>query len=530
MTEGRRLHVSFPLAGAAMVLLLLIGAGVAYVMVRNSGIAGSAPGEPERATVMDQGRPAGTPPPNSQGASGAPRSDVVVTLTKEAIERSGIRLTQVSLQTGTGTLRLPGVVEPNAYRQVAVTPVVGGRVVGVSVQLGDRVRKGQSIAQVYSPELADARARYVSAKAMLDAHDRELQRTQKLVDIGAASRQELERIQAEHAAQTADVESAQARLQLLGVDVNATSSSMDQASATTNVAAPIDGVVTERLVNTGLNVDPSTRLFVIVDLSNVWVVAEVYERDLQRVRVGARAAVTTTVFPDRPTEGTVSFIDPQFSAATRTAKVRVEVANPLGDLRLGMYADVAVESAGGAQMLAVPMAAVQSVGDRQVVYVASSSDSGKFIEREVRLGRIVGEQVEVLEGLSTGDSIVSEGSFYVRAEAERLGLRGTTPPAADTRQSTLPPPGSTEVQTANVAVTEKGFEPDRISLRAGRPARLTFVRSTDNTCGTEVVFPSLGIERTLPLNEPVNIEFTPSAGEISFACGMNMFKGAVVAK
>jgi multidrug resistance efflux pump len=105
-------------------------------------------------------------------------------------------------------------------------------VVRVSAQLGDRVRRGQALAEVYSPELAEARAKYTAAKAMLDAHDRELQRAQKLVEIGAASRQELERIHAEHAAQTAEVESARARLQLLGA-------APDQATATKADSATI---------------------------------------------------------------------------------------------------------------------------------------------------------------------------------------------------------------------------------------------------------------------------------------------------
>jgi plastocyanin domain-containing protein len=89
--------------------------------------------------------------------------------------------------------------------------------------------------------------------------------------------------------------------------------------------------------------------------------------------------------------------------------------------------------------------------------------------------------------------------------------------------------GPQDIQAAKIAVTEKGFEPDRVNLRAGRPARLTFVRTTDKTCGTEVVFPSLNIKRALPLNEPVAIDFTPSkAGDVTFACGMNMLKGVVV--
>jgi membrane fusion protein, heavy metal efflux system len=419
MTEEHRLQISPVVATIAVLSMLLVGAGGMYFLMRDGRIP--------VATSVD------TPNVTTQQPSAAPAvergsemlPDVVVPLTREAAERAGIVLSQVTTQAVTDSLRLPGVVEPNAYRQVSVTPLVGGRVVSVSAQLGDRVRKGQSIAQVYSPEVAEARTKYVAVKAMLDAHDRELQRTEKLVEIGAASRQELERIHAEHAAQTAEVESARSRLQLLGANVDGNSASMSQESATANVPAPIDGVVTERLANVGLNVDPSTKLFTVVDLSNVWIVADVYERDLQRVREGTRATVTTTAYPDRPLEGRVSFIDPQLNTGTRTAKIRVEVPNPRGDLRLGMYTDVAIAAVGTASVLSVPKEAVQSVGDRQFVYLPSPNDPTKFIEREVRLGRALGDQVEVLAGVSAGDSVVSKGSFFVRAEAERLGLRSS---------------------------------------------------------------------------------------------------------
>jgi RND family efflux transporter MFP subunit len=518
MTDGRRLHVSPAVAAAAVLSMLIVGAGGTYLLMRSSRTPAHTP-------PAGGAAPLGVPETPS-----APRADVVVTLSKEAADRVGIDVTPVSSGTATDTLRVPGIVEPNAYRQVTVTPLVGGRVVRVAVQLGDRVRKGQPIAQVYSPELAEARTKYVAARAMLDAHDRELQRTEKLVQIGAASRQELERIHAEHAAQTAEVESARSRLQLLGAQGDASASSTPQENATTNVPAPIDGVVTERLANVGLNVDPTMKLFTIVDLSNVWVVADVYERDLPLVREGARATVTTSAYPARPLEGRVSFIDPQLNATARTAKVRVEVSNPRSELRLGMYTDVAIQSPGTSVALAIPRDAVQSVGDSQVVYISSANDPGKFIERDVRLGRTVGNLVEVLEGLSAGDSVVSKGSFFVRAEAERLGLRGPRASSADG----APAPRAlvrSPVQAARIAVTEKGFEPDKVSLRAGAPAQLTFVRTTDKTCGTEVVFPSLNVKRTLPLNEAVVIEFTPSkTGDIAFACGMNMLKGVIVVR
>lgn len=306
MSGESRLNVSRGVAAATVLSVLLIGAGGTYLVMRDraaragrttsmSGSEASAP-----APTATSPRTAGEPAPSASAErSGESLPEVVVSMTKEAVERAGIGVTSVSTQAMTDELRLPGIVEPNAYRQVSVTPLVGGRVVRVSAQLGDRVRRGQSIAQVYSPELAEARTKYVAARAMLEAHDRELQRTQKLVEIGAASRQELERIHAEHAAQTAEVESARSRLQLLGAaDLDETASSNRDASATTNVPAPMDGVITERLVNMGLNVEPATKLFTIVDLSSVWIIADAYERDLHRIRDGARAVVTTKAYPD----------------------------------------------------------------------------------------------------------------------------------------------------------------------------------------------------------------------------------------
>jgi RND family efflux transporter MFP subunit len=387
------------------------------------------------------------------------------------------------------------------------------------------------MAQIYSPPLAEAQTRYVSVRAMLDAHDRELQRTEKLVEIGSASRQELERIHAEHASQTAAVQTARAELELLGLPPSAIAAldSGKSVDATSDVPAPLDGVVTERAANIGLNVDPSTKLFTVIDLASVWVVGEVYERDFSRVHVGSAAAVTTPAYPSLTLRGRVSYIDPQVSPATRTAKLRVEVPNPRGDLRLGMYADVAITGDSASSVVLIPRTAVQNVGSRAVVYLANAKEPGRFTEREVVLGVGSGDRVEVTRGVQPGDLVVTNGSFALRAERERLGLRprsGTSPnspaPAAGADQSEA-------IQSVRVAVTEQGFDPARLTLQAGVPARLIVTRTTDNTCGTEIAVPSLGVKRELPLNTPVTIDFTPAtAGDIAFACGMNMLKGVIV--
>jgi len=196
-----------------------------------------------------------------------------------------------------------------------------------------------------------------------------------------------------------------------------------ETDPTTDVPAPIDGIVTERSANVGLNVEPATKVFTVVDLSSVWVVGALYESDFSRVRVGSQASVTTKADPGVVRRGRVSYIDPQVSADSRTARVRVEVPNPRRELRLGMYADIEVAASANEQAVMIPRVAVQTVDDRQMVYVAASGASGKFIEREVRLGDVSGEDVEVLSGVQQGDQVVAKGSFFVRAERERLGLR-----------------------------------------------------------------------------------------------------------
>jgi RND family efflux transporter MFP subunit len=295
----------------------------------------------------------------------------------------------------------------------------------VLVNLGAHVSRGQTMASVFSPELAEAQTRFIAASAELQAHERELARTEKLVQIGSASRQELERLHAEHTAQLTTVGSARSRLELLGMSRQAIDGLTSGKSGSTNIGvpAPITGVVTERDANPGLNVEPSAKMFTVVDLSTVWIVANLYENDFSRVRVGDRAAIGSAAYPDLKLQGTVSYIDPTVSTETRTAKLRIEVPNPRQELRLGMLAEVQVETTDKTAVTVVPKNSVQNVADRSFVYLAKHDAWTQFAEREVRLGVQSGEHVQVLSGLRPGDRVVAEGSFFLRAERERLGLR-----------------------------------------------------------------------------------------------------------
>jgi RND family efflux transporter MFP subunit len=371
--------------------------------------APSMPGMPGMAASGGQ-----KPSPNTDDA-------VEVTLTPEALERAGIKVAEVKSQPSTAAVTVPGTIMSNAYRDTKVGALVGGIVRQVTVELGASVRRGQSLSVIFSSELADAQMKYLSMRAMLEADRQKLERTQKLVALGSASRQELEEVTAVHASRETEVAAAGQRLQLLGLtpDRVAKLTSAAQIVSEVIVPAPTDGLVIARAVNPGQVVNAGQELFVVTDLSTVWAIGDLYERDFPRVRVGAPAAVAIPSMPGRTLKGRVAYIDPRVDLATRTAKVRVEVPNPAGDLRLGMFVTVNFETGSTERVTVVPRAAIQMIGERPVVYVAAEGEEGKFTERTVKLGIPVGDSMQVLDGLKPGEKVVSEGSFFLRAEATR---------------------------------------------------------------------------------------------------------------
>src|SRR5436309_141807 len=190
------------------------------------------------------------------------------------------------------------------------------------------------------------------------------------------------------------------------------------------VASPADGLVIARSVNPGQVINAGQELFVVTDLSTVWIIGDLYERDFSRVRVGSPVTITLPSMPDRSVTGRVAYIDPRVDPATRTAKVRVEVPNRGGDLRLGMFVTMSIRTGTTERITVVPRAAVQTIGDRSVVYVPAEGEEGKFVERAVKVGPPAGEFVPILNGLKPGDKVVTDGSFYLRAEAARTRSGG----------------------------------------------------------------------------------------------------------
>src|SRR3989441_2560390 len=387
---------------SAAVILLLVGAAAGVVW---SARRGSADGRTQPTVPTGDARPPSAsasggsmPRMPGMGAQGGPAEQtkaeepVEVSLTPEAVERTGIKLAEVKSQASGSGLTVPGTVMSNAYRDTKVNALVGGIVRQVAVELGASVRRGEPLAVIFSAELADAQMKYLSMRAMLEADHKKLERTQKLVTLGSASRQELEEVTAVHTGHETEVAAARQRLLLLGLssDRVATLETAAQVVSEVTVPSPADGLVISRTVKPGQVVNAGQELFIVTDLSTVWMIGDLYERDFPRVRVGSPATVTIASMPGRTLKGSVAYIDPRVDAATRTAKVRVEVPNRGGDLRLGMFVTVSFETGAAERIIVVPRAAVQTMGDRAVVYIPVNGEEGKFIERAVKLGAQIG--------------------------------------------------------------------------------------------------------------------------------------------
>ena len=260
-----------------------------------------------------------------------------------------------------------------------------------------------------------------STNAELEAEHKKLVRTQELVRLGAASRQELEEIEANHQVHAAHVEEARQKLLLLGLDDGQIADVAAGRKASTNIAisSPLDGVVTARNVNLGQVVTTAQDLLTVTDLSSVWVEANLLENDFGAVHVGTPATITTPAYAGRQYRGVVSYIDPQVDPQTRTTKVRVAVDNLALALRLGMYMDVLFANTAGGTVPVVPKQAIQAIGPTSVVFIPVEGEPGRFLQRAVKIGEEASGGVRVLDGLKPGEAVVTDGSFLLRAEALR---------------------------------------------------------------------------------------------------------------
>ncbi|HET9594944.1 MAG TPA: efflux RND transporter periplasmic adaptor subunit [Anaeromyxobacteraceae bacterium] len=346
--------------------------------------------------------PAGKP-------GGAPPGLVPLEIGAERTQLMGMRTAKVTRQRLAPQLRTVGFVSANESHLAIVAARFTGWVESLEVtQTGQKVEKGQVLATVYSPELLTAQQVYINAAKWADKQG---------ATGGAAIGGSLD----------AD---ARKRLELLGIareDIVRVGQA-GQPQLALPLRAPVAGYVARKAALPGLYLQPGTELFQIADLSSVWVVADVYERDMSRVRVGQGAQLLLSAYPGESFAGRVQFIYPAVNPESRTLQARMEFRNPGLRLKPGMFGDVviALDATDG---LAVPSDAVVDTGEVQYVFV--SRPGGRFEPRVVRLGARGDGKVQVLEGLAEGDAVVTSANFLVDSESRlRAAVEGFAPAAA----------------------------------------------------------------------------------------------------
>jgi len=345
----------------------------------------------------------------------------LVRLPPDEVTRSGVTVEPVQ-RTAFRTYRtFPGVVQPNENALANITTLVRGRVAEVHADLGQMVKAKQLLAVLHSGDLGLAQSAYLKARARRHVAEQAYQRAQFLYKEKVIGQAEAQRREGEMISIRAEAQEALEGLRLLGMDDKEIRSLERTQTIRSQVpiVAPFAGRVIARDLTKGELVETTHKLFVVADLSMVWVVANVSEKDISYVQRAAAVPnqpveVHVTAYPHETFKGTVAYVGDVLDTATRTMQVRLILENPTGHLKPEMFATIRVLSEPAADVLVVPEAAVQHDRDRSFVFV--QKEPGVFESRTIKLGEKNGTFAEILDGVQEGEVVVKEGAFTLKSE------------------------------------------------------------------------------------------------------------------
>lgn len=356
-----------------------------------------------------------------------------VRLSPELQKTAGLQIANVERRNVPLTFRVNGRLVADEEKTHKAGAVTDGRVVKVFVNIGDRVQKGQVLARLHSHDIHESRSAYQKAKVELTRLEtqrsfaqRNRDRIRRLLDLKAASQEQFDHAENELKNAGANIDSARLEVQRTRqhleefLEVSADdppghkTGEFDHDDDTAPVKSPAGGIVISRAVSAGSVTKPGDDLFVISDLSSVWMLAAVPEEYMGRVRAGMNAQVFVRAFEDRPFPGRLTRIGDQLDAPTRTVQARIVLPNPRGELKPEMYAAAELSAGGAGEALYVPQESIQELSGHSVVFVAAPN--GRFFARPVETGPRAGGVVAILSGLAAGDRIVTRGAFLLKSE------------------------------------------------------------------------------------------------------------------
>lgn len=360
-------------------------------------------------------------PEEATGASRStsPPQTTVLRLKPEAVAAAGIEVRPVVRGKFQLHREFPATVQPNENELAAVTTLVRGRVVEVYVDFGADVKKGTPLALLHSTDLGLAEASYLKAGARLHEAELAFERARDLLEHKAISLAEFQKREAEVKTARAEAREGRSRLDLLGVPAQEIQRLDREHTIRPDVSlrSPFAGRVILRDITRGEVVETTQKLFTVADLSDVWVVGNVPEKDVRFVHRDQPMEARVSAYPDEVFQGKVTYVGDVLDPATRTMRVRVTVPNPDRRLKPEMFATVRMYSSSPSEVLTIPLAAVQRDGRGTMVFV--QLDPQQFEARPVKLGEERGDVVAVLGGLQEGEQVVIKGAFVLKSEAEK---------------------------------------------------------------------------------------------------------------
>lgn len=350
----------------------------------------------------------------------------VVTLSPEKQKVSGIEVEKVVSESLSLPISATAVIELNADKLSKVSSRVTGKIARVTVSQGDRVKAGQALAYLDTVELDQTCSEYLKAKSRRELALSNLKREETLFEKKVSPEKDVLRARQELSEVEADLLLAKEKFRVLGIDV----SQMDLQKNGGGVNHPllpisslIDGVVLEKSVIQGEVVSPEKALFTVSDLSTLWLIIDIYEQDLGRVKTGMQVKLSISAFTGKEFKGKISYMGDVIDEKTRTVKARVTIDNRDGFLKPGMFATVSIDSvkdSRAVKAITVPEEAVFLDGSERYVFIREGD--GRFVVRRVSVGPSSGVKTEIKDGLKVGDEVVTKGVFTLKSELKKETL------------------------------------------------------------------------------------------------------------
>ena len=360
--------------------------------------------------------------PSEASQKGAKEGTIIV-LDRTQLQKGHVMVELVRSEEIVSTLTIPGRLTFSEDQTWHIGAIANGRIENISARVGDSVKANQVLGRLHSHEVHEARAGYQQAQTELE-RTRSAQgyakqrrdRAQRLLELRAGSRQDLETAEADLRNAEAAIEKAQsevdkerAHLNIFGLPIEGTDEEDDIP-----ILAPAAGLVLERKATVGSVVNSADELFVITDISSLWMIAAANEEDMSKLHPGQLVRVQVRAYSGREFAGRILKLGEELDPATRTLQIRIAVPNPRGLLKPEMYATASVQQAGKRQSLVVPEQAIQEIDGVSVVFVQDSEN--EFRARTVEPGQHADGGVEIVEGLKRGEAVVVKGGFALKSE------------------------------------------------------------------------------------------------------------------